>query len=504
MTGDAPLKARRDRAAGMLLHPTSLPGPHGIGDLGPAAYRFVDFLAAAGQRLWQVLPLGPTGYGDSPYAARSAFAGNPLLISLEQLRDEGLLTPDDLAEVPDFPSDRVLYEQVEAFKLSRLRRAFARFCTQPEAARADFRAFRTRQAAWLDDFALFMALREAYDGAVWTDWEPAIVQRDPHALATRQQELAEETTFHAFLQFLFERQWTALRRYANERGIRIIGDIPIFVAHDSADVWANQEMFLLDDRGNPTVVAGVPPDYFSPTGQRWGNPLYRWEVLAATGYRWWIDRFRAMLGLVDMIRIDHFRGFVAGWEVPADQETAEHGRWVPGPGKALFQAAQEALGNLPIIVEDLGTITPDVIALREQLGYPGMKVLQFAFGDDAHNPYLPHNYKPRCVVYTGTHDNDTTAGWFATRPPAERDAVLRYLGRDGQDIVWDMIRLALASVAEMAIIPLQDVLNLGSEARLNFPGQPQHNWRWRYREEQLTAEIGTRLRELCAIYGRTT
>jgi 4-alpha-glucanotransferase len=501
MTEDAATRAAK-RAAGILLHPTSLPGPYGIGDLGPAAHRFVDFLADAGQRLWQVLPLGPTGFGDSPYATRSAFAGSPLLLSPEQLFHDGLLSADDLAGLPEFPPDRVMYEEVERVKFTLLRRAYERFRDRPPSEHDALAAFRARQSAWLEDFALFMALRDANGGAPWTTWEPGLVHHDEPVLARYRQQLADEIDFHVFLQFLFDRQWSALRRHANERGIRIIGDIPIFVAHDSADVWAHQNLFLLNDDGSPAVVAGVPPDYFSPTGQRWGNPLYRWDVMAASGFRWWIDRFRTMLDLVDLIRIDHFRGFVAGWEVPAEHATAEHGRWAPGPGEQLFQAAAAELGPLPIIVEDLGTITPDVIALRERLGYPGMKVLQFAFGDDARNPYLPHNYEPHCVVYTGTHDNDTTAGWFATRPPHEREAVLRYLGRKDCDIVWELLRLALASVAEMAIAPLQDVLGLGSEARLNFPGQPTNNWRWRYREEQLTPETGKRLRDLCATYGR--
>ncbi len=496
---------RPSRASGILAHPTSLPGPHGIGDLGAAAYRFVDYLASAKQHFWQVLPLGQPGLGNSPYAALSAFAGNPLLISLERLADEGLLTTADLADAPLFAADWVDFEAVAAFKLPRLRRAYERFAAAaPPGLREEFAAFRERERFWLADYALFSALKEAHGGAVWSDFPPALARRQPEALAAARQRLAAAVELVEFAQFQFFRQWQGLRRYANERAVRILGDLPIFVAYDSADVWAHQDLFYLDEHGNPTVVAGVPPDVFSATGQRWGNPLYRWERLQQTGYAWWIERFRQTLGMVDVFRIDHFRGFEAYWEVPAREPTAEHGRWVKGPGADIFRVATAELGELPIVVEDLGLITDEVIALREELGYPGMKVLQFAFGDDARNPYLPHNYSRNFVVYTGTHDNDTTRGWFAALPDWHRHNVLSYLGRDGHDIAWDLIRLALQSVADLAIIPLQDVLDLGSEARMNFPGRGEGNWRWRVRAEHLRPEVAARLADLTVRYGRDT
>jgi 4-alpha-glucanotransferase len=496
------MAARYDRSSGLLLHPTSLPGPHGIGDLGPEAYGFVDFLAAASQRLWQVLPLGPTGYGNSPYAARSAFAGNPLLVSLERLRDEGLIDDADLHWSFDGPLDRVEFSAVEQFKMAALRRAAERFSAEaPPNRRAAFDAFKHQNARWLDDFTLFMALQQSH-GGTWQTWGEGLARRRPEALADARRMLATEIEVHAFAQFAFAEQWSALRAYAGERGIQLVGDIPIFVALDSADVWAQPELFLLDDRGFPTVVAGVPPDYFSTTGQRWGNPLYRWDAIAATGYAWWINRFRAMLRLVDVIRIDHFRGFQAHWEIPAEHPTAEHGRWVGGPGRDLFQAARRALGDLPIIVEDLGVITEDVVALREELGYPGMKVLQFAFGSGPSNPFLPHNFEPNVVVYTGTHDNDTTVGWFRSASESERGHALEYLCGDGESIAWDMIRLALASVADLAVAPVQDVLSLGYEARMNFPGKAEGNWAWRLAPGQLTGEHADHLSRLARAYGR--
>jgi 4-alpha-glucanotransferase len=498
----------RSRAAGVLLHPTSLPGPHGVGDLGAGVYRFVEFLEAARQTLWQVMPLGPVGLGNSPYAARSAFAGNPLLIALDQLVGRGWLDQADV-HGPDFPPHWAQYTAASELKLAALGRAFERFGRLASGSeRGDFDRFRERQRAWLDDYALFTALQEAHDGRGWSDWEPGLALREPAALADARSRLDERVRFHQFVQWLFFGQWSAARRYANERGIRIVGDIPIFVAEDSADVWAHRHLFHLDAAGRPTVVAGVPPDYFSATGQRWGNPLYNWVRLAEDGYRWWIDRFRATLELVDVVRLDHFRGFQGFWEVPAEDETALGGRWVAGPREALFDAVAAALGRVPMIVEDLGEITPDVIELRERLGFPGMKVLQFAFGEDARdvptgrNLYLPHNYEPNFVVYTGTHDNDTTVGWFAGLGQAERAAVLRYLGTDGRDIAGDLIRLAFGSVARWAIVPLQDILGLGSEARMNVPGRPAGNWTWRYTEETLTPDHAARLGELTATYGR--
>jgi 4-alpha-glucanotransferase len=496
------------RASGILLHPTSLPGPHGVGDLGAGIYRFVEFLAAARQTLWQVMPLGPVGLGNSPYAASSAFAGNPLLIALDQVVGRGWLDESDLAG-PDFRPDQVQFADAASFKLGRLERAFERFeATASPSDRERLARFGREQAGWLDDYALFMALKEAHEGRAWFDWEIGVALRDPDALADARRGLDRPMRFQGFVQWLFFEQWTDARRYANERGVRIIGDIPIFVAQDSADVWVNRDLFHLDERGQPTVVAGVPPDAFSVTGQRWGNPLYDWERLSETGFSWWIERFQATLQLVDTVRLDHFRGFESYWEVPAEHETAEHGRWVAGPRDGLFAAIAAQLGRIPMIVEDLGEITPEVHALRERLGFPGMKVLQFAFGDDAkdeptgRNPYLPHNYLRDCVAYTGTHDNDTTVGWFDALGAAERASVLRYLGTDGRDIAWDLIRLALSSVAEWAVIPLQDVLSLGAEARMNVPGRPQDNWTWRYTEGTLTPAHAERLAELTMTYGR--
>jgi len=490
------------RAAGVLLHPTSLPGPHGIGDLGSEAYRFVDFLAAGRQQLWQVLPLGPVGYGNSPYAARSAFAGNPPLISLARLADDGLLSPAELDSIPVAQTGPVDYAAVETTKLAALRRAFEGLARAPEALRAEFAEFREANRGWLRDYGLYAALLEVHRGAPWVEWEPDLARRRPEAVAEAEARLAGEIEFHSFVQFEFFRQWTALRGYAHERGIRIVGDLPIFVAHDSADVWSRPEQFRLKPDGRPIVVAGVPPDYFSKTGQLWGNPIYNWRAMAETGYAWWIDRVRGALAQVDVLRLDHFRGFQAYWEVPATEETAVNGRWVQGPGEKMLGALRGALGELPFIAEDLGVITPPVEALRLRLGLPGMKVLQFAFGIGPRNPYLPHNYERNCVVYTGTHDNDTTAGWFASAGEGTRHAARLYLASDGRDIAWDLIRLALASVADWAIVPLQDLLSLGSEARMNTPGRLGENWSWRYEPGQLTQAVADRLAELTEVYGR--
>jgi 4-alpha-glucanotransferase len=491
------------RRSGILLHPTSLPSRWGIGDLGITAYEFVDFLIAAGQQLWQVMPLGPTGYGDSPYASFSAFAGNPLLISIDRLRDDGLLTEADLADVPFFSDAHVDYGAALHWKLLLLRRSCERFMADAAAEQQQqFDDFRSRNAAWLTDYTLFAALKQAHDNAGWNSWDSAIARHEPAAVAHWTHELRDELRFHSYLQFQFFNQWQQLKSYANQHGISIIGDIPIFVAYDSADVWAHPDIFALNPDGTPTVIAGVPPDFFSATGQRWGNPLYRWGVLARQGYAWWIERFRTTLKLVDIMRLDHFRGFAAYWEVPADQETAIKGRWVAGPGAALFEAVRAALGTLPIIAEDLGVITPDVEELRDQFDFPGMKVLQFAFGGRADDPFLPHNYGTHCVVYTGTHDNDTTVGWWHSVSEQERTHVQLYLGSDGSDISWDFIRLALASVAEMAIIPLQDVFSLGNEARMNTPGNPSGNWGWRYTNSMLNQQVSDRLGTLTRLYGR--
>lgn len=494
------------RASGILLHPSSLPGPWGIGDLGPMAYRFVDFLAAAGQTLWQVLPLGPTGYGDSPYQCFSAFAGNPLLINIDDLIDHGLLTSAEArATLGKLPSDRVDFGALIPAKQALLRSSFERFRSgHGTRFHQAYTAFCAANAEWLADYALFMAIKEAQGGGSWHDWQPELRDRQPAALECMRRELAGTIEYHQYVQFLFFRQWQALKEYANQRGVLIIGDAPIFVADDSADVWANRDLFFVDSSGMPTVVAGVPPDYFSATGQRWGNPLYRWDKMAETGYRWWVARMRQAFTLYDVLRLDHFRGFEAYWEVPASAPTAVDGRWVQGPGADLFKTLQAELGDLPIIAEDLGLITPEVEALRLAFDLPGMKVLQFAFGDDATNPYLPHNYTANYVVYTGTHDNDTSVGWFATLDANTRAAVLTYLGRDEQtvDIAWDLMRLGLMSVANYAITPLQDVLRLGSEARMNTPGRLGGNWAWRCAAAALSEELAHQLRSLTRAYGR--
>jgi len=505
----------RGRKSGILLHPTSLPGRFGIGELGAEALRFVEFLGGAGQRVWQVLPLGPTGYGDSPYQCLSAFAGNPLLIDLETLAADGLLDAADLAGSPSFDQAAVDYPAVARFKLPLLDRASQRFEAEaPASEREAFEAFCGANAAWLDDYALFAAAKEAHAGASWVEWDAELAAREPAALERLKRESAQVVRARRFWQWLFFRQWAALRRHCHAREVEIMGDVPIFVAHDSADVWANRELFFLEPDGRPSVIAGVPPDYFSATGQCWGNPLYRWDRLAVTGYRWWIERFRAVLGLVDLVRVDHFRGFEAYWEVPGSETTAVNGRWVKGPGAALFEALRAALGELPIVAENLGVITPEVEALRESFGFPGMAILQFAFGTDPQGAHFrPHNYGRELVVYTGTHDNDTTVGWWtggvgdstrsAADAEAERELALEYLDAHGREIHWAMIRTLLASVADTVIVPLQDVLGLGTEARMNLPGRPSGNWRWRFAESALSEALRERLRRLSVIYGRT-
>ncbi|MCI0420210.1 MAG: 4-alpha-glucanotransferase [Acidobacteria bacterium] len=503
------------RSSGILLHPTSLPGRFGIGDLGPEAYRFADFLYAAKQQIWQVLPLGPTGYGDSPYQVFSAFAGNPLLMSLELLAEEGLLSSEDWSEGPTFPEAEVDYGAVIQFKFPVLRAAFERFQTKASpATREAFQSFCHQHRGWLDDYAQFMAIKGAHGEVAWNQWDSSIALRQPEALKHWRKKLAREIECRKFWQFLFFKQWMALKQYCHARSIHIMGDIPIFVARDSADVWAHPQLFHLDTQGNPTVVAGVPPDYFSATGQLWGNPLYRWDVMAASGYGWWVERFRAAFELFDMVRIDHFRGFEAYWEVPAHEITAIHGRWASGPGAELFESVRRVLGELPIVAENLGLITPEVEALRQKLGFPGMAVLQFAFGSGTSDcEFLPHNYSRNLLVYTGTHDNDTTVGWWnsagagdSTRRPEEvqreREFVLKYLGVDGSEIHWAFIRAVLASVAHLAIVPLQDVLGLGSHARMNLPARANGNWQWRFASGMLTEIMQERLKELTVVFGR--
>jgi 4-alpha-glucanotransferase len=503
------------RTCGILLHPTSLPGRYGVGDLGREAYRFLDFLADAGQHLWQVLPLGPTGYGDSPYQCFSAFAGNTLLVSPEALREDGLLADEELSPAPAFPAERVDYGEAGRFKRALLRRACENFRAGAggESLRAEFETFRAESVSWLGDYALYRALKAEREERAWTEWEEPLVRREPAALEEARARLSAEVEAEQFNQFLFFRQWAAVKAYANERGISIIGDIPIFVAHDSADVWSRPHLFKLDGLGRPLFVAGVPPDYFSRTGQLWGNPLYDWDRMREEDFGWWVSRVRALLRQVDIIRIDHFRGFAAYWEIPGGDRTAERGRWVMAPGSELFECVEEELGVLPIIAEDLGFITPDVIGLRDEFDFPGMRILQFGFSTDSTNKDLPHNYVRNSVVYTGTHDNDTAVGWFASDPGAasvrsaaqverEKQFCLAYLDSDGRAINWDFIRAAYASVADTALVPMQDVLGLGSEARMNTPATTSGNWAWRLPAGALGAELAGRLRTLAELYGR--
>jgi 4-alpha-glucanotransferase len=497
------------RSGGILLHPTSLPGPYGIGDLGPQAYRFVDWLAQAGCRLWQVLPLGPTGYGDSPYQCFSAFAGNPYMISPDLLVRDGLLAESNLAHDNPTGSDETVvdFAKASSYKTALLRHAFDRFQeTDPVGLREEFGVFRAQNADWLDDYSLFMALKEQHGGGSWVDWPEAIRKRDEQALADARDKLAQRALQFAFNQLLFFRQWGDLRAYAHNKGITLIGDIPIFVAEDSSDVWAHSELFYLDEERRPTVVAGVPPDYFSPTGQRWGNPLYRWDEHKRSGYAWWLKRFHAILDAVDIVRLDHFRGFAGYWEIPSSNETAEVGRWVPGPGADFLDAVQRSLqgspgSDLPIIAEDLGVITTDVIELRERYHLPGMKILQFGFsGPD--NPFLPHNYPRNCVAYTGTHDNDTARGWFDSAPKEEHKLALRYLRTTPRNFVWELIRGVWSSVAVYAVTPMQDLLDLGTEARMNYPSRLGGNWHWRVRERDLSSSLASKLRDLSYLYSR--
>ena len=497
------------RSSGILLHPSSLPSPYGIGDLGPQAFRFIDWLSLTGCKLWQMLPLGPTGYGDSPYQCFSAFAGNPYLISPDGLFEDGLLTYEDLDEMKGLPASYVDYGQLIPRKLDLLQKAFSNYQSQPENLRSAFDYFYAENASWLDDYTLFMALKEFHGGGSWNEWPDSLKARKKTAIRKAQKELAESITRYAFYQFIFFRQWNKLRAYANERGIQIIGDLPIFVANDSADVWSHPELFFMDKNGNLIVVAGVPPDNFSATGQLWGNPLYNWEVHKKDDFAWWLSRVRSSLQVFDILRFDHFRGFASYYEIPAENKTAESGRWVPGPGKDLFYTIDKHLGNglttpgigLPFIAEDLGLVTPDVIELLEAFNLPGMKVMQFAFsGPD--NQFLPHNYSSNCAAYTGTHDNDTARGWFESAVPHEREFAQRYLRVDGSDFAWDLIRAIWGSVADIAITPMQDVLSLGNEARMNFPSKLGGNWEWRMREEDMSEHFSAKLRELNWMYYR--
>ena len=495
------------RASGVLLHPTSLPSRFGIGDLGENAYQFVDFLAKSDQQIWQILPIGPTGYGNSPYLSYSALAGNPLLISPAILQQQGLITESELAQLPEFPLDWVDFERVIATKMPLLRQASDRFKAQasPEE-NEEFKRFCNRQNDWLSDYALFMSLKEAHSGSGWNQWESEIASRQPSAMAKCATQLADQIYFHKFVQYQFFSQWRNLKQYANQKGIRLFGDIPIYVAHDSVDVWAHREIFKLDpETGEAALMAGVPPDYFSETGQLWGNPVYDWEQLKKTEFKWWIRRVEAILEYVDIIRIDHFRGFQAYWAVPQGETTAMNGTWLDAPGDEFFQLLAKQLGELPIVAEDLGVITPEVEALRDKFGFPGMKILQFAFDSDRANGFLPYNYTNRkCIVYTGTHDNNTTVGWFNERSPEANAHVLDYLGCLCDDgIHWAMIRLALSSVGNTVVMPFQDILGLGTDAKMNTPSQATGNWTWRCRTESFNDELSGRLKYLTYLYGRT-
>lgn len=493
------------RLCGILLHPTSLPGPHGSGDFGPAAFHFVDWLAAAGQSVWQMLPLTPVGPGNSPYASVSAFAGSPLLVALEPLVERGWLAPIAPSELQAFDARQIDYDRVAPWRMARLRAAHAGFSARATPRdREAYAAFQRAQRHWLDDYALFMALDEHYRAAQvwsWTRWDPLLARRDPQALADTRRAHAGEIDFWEFVQWCFAEQWHAVRLHARGKGIRLVGDLPIFVAHHSSDCWARPDLFLLGLDGEPSVVAGVPPDFFSATGQRWGNPLYDWDAAAREDFAWWIARLRHALELADLVRVDHFRGFAGYWEIPAASPTAMQGRWVGAPGPALFAALKRALGDIPVIAEDLGVITPDVEALRDDFGLPGMKILQFGFSGDATHPFLPHNYHPNCCVYTGTHDNDTVAGWWHGATAHERQFAAAYLGASSADVHWAMIRAAWASVARLAVCQLQDVLGLDATHRMNTPGTLDC-WTWRFDWDMVGPEPAERLAELSAAYGR--
>lgn len=488
---------RFPRSSGTLVHPTSFPGRYGIGDFGYEARTFLDWLAQTNQTIWQILPLTPTGYGNSPYASFSAFAGNPYLISPDILADKGLLTQQELDEAVLPEGTQVHYEEAFAHKDRILATACKRYYdTQDEEQEKSFREFKAKNAHWLEDYSLFMACALKYNKQPWNTWDPDIAQRKPKALQQFRKEHANEIAFQEWLQFEFYSQWMSLKTYANARGIRIIGDIPIFVDHNSADVWAKPEYFEVDEHGNRKLVAGVPPDYFSQTGQLWGNPLYKWKTLEKDGFSWWVNRFRHMFQICDAIRVDHFRGFDEYWEVKASEKTAENGRWVKGPGEKLFDTILKVCGELPILAEDLGFLTEGVEKLRDKYNFPGMKILQFAFDSDSTNAFLPHNYPQNCVVYTGTHDNDTTLGWYKQAPEVEKHRARTYTRSSGKEINWEFIRLGMFSVADQAIFPLQDFMNLDSEHRTNTPGTSSGNWLWRYTPDMLERVDKQRIKDL--------
>lgn len=492
------------RSSGILLHPTSLPGKYGIGDLGDSAYRFIDWLVEHGQSIWQILPLGPTSYGDSPYQTLSAFAGNPNLIALDKFTDYGWFDADDLADVPNFPTNRVDYGWIIPYHDDKLTLAYERFQERGTKEQKDgFENFINDNSDWLEDFALFNALKKFHDGRPWVEWDDVeLIKYEAKALNKARKDHEQAIDEQRFRQWVFYRQWYHLKYYAGQRGVRIFGDIPIFVAHDSSDVWANQDLFYLDELGNPEVIAGVPPDYFSPTGQRWGNPLYKWDVMKARNYDWWKSRFKSILSLVDYIRVDHFRGFEAYWEIPASEPTAINGEWISGPGHDFLEAIADEFGDLPVIAEDLGVITEGVEALRDDFNLPGMKVLQFAWSDPT-NGFLPHNHPVNCVVYTGTHDNNTTIGWWSSEVnEGTKNFMQTYLEREVREINWRMIQVGMMSSAHTAIFPMQDILNLGADARMNTPGKEQGNWTWRFTEDGFNHNGKDRLSHYTGLYRR--
>jgi 4-alpha-glucanotransferase len=492
------------RSSGILLHPTSLPSLGGIGDFGPEAYAFLDFLSQARQGLWQILPLSPPGLGNSPYSAISAFAGNPLLVSLERLAERGWMGKDHLPRLST-TGTRVDFEAVKAVKLPLLRQAAQNFLEGRDGERKRFEDFKRENAWWLEDFVLFEVIREIHGGASWNTWPAGLARREPQALRKLGVEYQRQLEVERVIQFAFFEQWRSLRRYCARRGIRIIGDVAIFVNYDSADVWRHPELFYLDDHLQPTVVAGVPPDAFSPTGQHWGNPLYRWDVGRATQYEWWVQRISWALQACDIVRLDHFRGFESYWEIPASERTAVTGRWVKGPGDDLFNVLRARLGDLPFIAEDLGMITPEVYALRDRLRIPGMKVLQFGFDNPGAHIYLPHKFVTNCVVYTGTHDNDTMLGWWrSAATKEEKRFATAYLGDASDGIHWAFIRMALTSIADLAVVPLQDVLGLDSDSRMNTPSHPDGNWGWRFQPGMLTHEWSEKLAALTAVSDRAS
>lgn len=494
-----------ERSAGILLHPTSLPSRFGIGDLGNDAYRFVDFLSATGQKLWQILPLGPTSYGDSPYQCLSAFAGNPLLISFDKLVEEKIIPPEMLEDVPSFPL-KIDYGRVIEYKFFKLKEIYNYFKKKDKSFLLnEYQQFCENEKFWLYDYSLFAAIKDYFNGAPWNEWEDSIKKMIPERINYLKKTLHDKIEFHKFIQFLFFKQWKELKSYANSKGIKIIGDLPIFVAFDSADVWVNKHLFEVTDEGKPLFIAGVPPDYFSPTGQRWGNPHYRWDVMEQDDYDWWRKRVQSLLNLTDIIRIDHFRGFYNYYKIPGDSPTAEIGEWVLGPGEKFFFTLEKYFGKLPIIAEDLGILVSEVYELRDKFNFPGMKILQFAFGTNGEKKFLPHRFVQNCVVYTGSHDNDTTIGWWNSIQNDGTDTkefFMNYTGSNGQDVCKDLIRLAYSSIAALVIIPLQDWLRLGTEARMNFPGRPDGNWSWRFSWNQISENLISEIKTFVKIFER--